>query len=256
MADCKKKRTGSNKISLPRMSKKEGFTRHPFDVQNGVLTSGLIPGRLLKTGHVHDRHSTAYFGVSPSVFHALLKRWQRSKPLAPIEQFTFVDIGSGMGRGLLLASEYPFMKVLGIELNPQLTEIARQNLAAWKDARRTVTDVEIICGDAAAARFPEWPCVAFLFNPFGETVMRRLIKNIAKTFAKRPGHIDLLYVNNEQERIIEAEAGFTRLYLGQVRRSRADAIADHRIMANQPDGEYAAANYEDCSIWRWVGRWR
>jgi len=39
-----------------------------------------------------------------------------------------------------------------------------------------------------------------------------------------------------------------------VRRSRADAIADHKIMANQPDGEYASANYEDCSIWRWTGK--
>ena len=32
------------------------------------------------------------------------------------------------------------------------------------------------------------------------------------------------------------------------------AIADHEIMANQPDGEYASANFEDCSIWRWTGK--
>jgi len=39
-----------------------------------------------------------------------------------------------------------------------------------------------------------------------------------------------------------------------VRRSMTDAIADHKILANQPDGEYAACNYEDCSIWRWTGK--
>jgi hypothetical protein len=50
---------------------------------------------------------------------------------------------------------------------------------------------------------------------------------------------------------LERQAGFTRLYLGPVLRSRADAIADHRILANQPDGEYASSNSEDCSIWRW-----
>jgi hypothetical protein len=38
-----------------------------------------------------------------------------------------------------------------------------------------------------------------------------------------------------------------------VSRSRADAIADHKILANQPEGEYAASNWEDCSVWRWVG---
>ena len=60
-------------MALPRMTKKEGFTLHPFDAKHGVQTSGLIPGRYLKTGHTHDRHSTAYFGVAPSVFQALLQ---------------------------------------------------------------------------------------------------------------------------------------------------------------------------------------
>ena len=58
-------------------------------------------------------------------------------------------------------------------------------------------------------------------------------------------------MNNEQEGVLETQRGLVRLFLGQVRRSRADAMADHRILANQPDGEYASANYEDCSIWRW-----
>jgi hypothetical protein len=60
-------------------------------------------------------------------------------------------------------------------------------------------------------------------------------------------------VNNEQEGIFGHQPGFARLYLGEVRRSRGDAIADHAILANQPDGEYASANHEDCSIWRWIG---
>jgi hypothetical protein len=65
--------------------------------------------------------------------------------------------------------------------------------------------------------------------------------------------LDLLYVNNEQEGELESAPGWTRLFLGKVRRSRADAIADHKIMANQPEGEYASSNWEDCSIWRCCG---
>jgi hypothetical protein len=53
--------------------------------------------------------------------------------------------------------------------------------------------------------------------------------------------------------VLERQPGFVRLFLGQIRRSREDAIADHRILANQPDGEYASSNVEDCSIWRWQG---
>jgi hypothetical protein len=245
---------GAGRYRLPRLSQKEGFTLHPFDLANGVQTSGLIPGRFLKTGHLNDRHSTAYFGVAPSVFHALLKRWQGTKPIAQLEHFTFVDIGAGMGRAMLLASEYPFRGVTGIELNPALVRIARNNLATWRTGDRAISPMRILRGDVLDFRIPKGPCLLFLFNPFGESVMRRLLARLARAFKDRPCELDLLYVNNEEDRIIERHSGFARLYLGQVRRSRSDAIADHRIMANQPDGEYASANYEDCSIWRWTGQ--
>lgn len=236
------------------MTRKEGFTPHPFDLQNDVQTSGLIPGRYLKTGHMHDRHCTAYFGVAPSVFQALLNRWQRTLPPAPIDSFTFIDIGAGMGRAVLLASQHPFRKVIGIELNPLLAEVAHRNIVKWQAAEQSLAPIRIVCGDILDTRFPGGPCLLFLFNPFGAAVMRRLLARLAHIFSKRPGQLDLLYVNHEQEHVIECQPGFKRLFLGQVRRSRADSIADHKIMANQPDGEYASANYEDCSIWRWIGK--
>jgi hypothetical protein len=85
-------------------------------------------------------------------------------------------------------------------------------------------------------------------------VMRRLLRGMSRTFAHRPGELDILYVNNEQESVLEAQPGFVRLFHGQVMRSRRDARADFQIMANQPEGEYASADYEDCSIWRWTGK--
>jgi len=241
------------KAVLPRMTKAEGFTVHPFDVKWGVQTSGLIPGRYLKTGHKHDRQVTAYFGVAPSVFRALLRRWQRTQPAAPIERFTFIDVGAGMGRAMLLATEYPFRQVIGIELNPALAGVARRNLKTWRAAGRARMPMRILCGDAVEAPIARGPCVVFLFNPFGASVMRTFLKRLAGVFANRAGQLDLLYVNHEQDGVIGRHHGFTRLFTGRERRSRADAIADHRIMANQPDGEYASANYEECSLWRWTG---
>lgn len=239
---------------LPGLSVKDGLTRHPFDVEFGVRTSGLVAGRHLKSGHRHDRHSTAYYGVAPSVFHALIRRWQKSKPSAAMEQFTFVDLGAGMGRAVLLAAEMPFKAVMGVELHPTLAGIARKNIATWRKTGLLQSPVKMICGDAIDFPWPAGPCLAFLFNPFGETVMRRLVKNWKKSFAERSGELDILYVNNEQERALEGNPGLNRIFLGEVKRSRADAIADHRILANQPDGEYASSNAEDCSIWRWGWR--
>jgi hypothetical protein len=158
-----------------------------------------------------------------------------------------------MGRAMLLAAELPFRQVVGVELNPTLARIARRNLADWRASGRARTPMKLVCGDAVEFPLPEGPCLAFLFNPFGAPVMRRLLAAWRKVLVGRAGELDLIYVNNEQERELEQQAGFARLFLGHVRRSRADAIADHRILGNQPDGEYASANYEDCSMWRWVG---
>jgi SAM-dependent methyltransferase len=227
--------------------------RHPFDKENEVRTSGLISGRHLKTGHRHDRHATAYYGVAPSVFQRLIQRWRRTKPLAPLEDFTLIDVGAGMGRAVLLAAEMPFRNVVGVELHPILATIARRNLRQWRAANRVRSPVRIRCCDAVEIALPKNPTLIFLFNPFGAAVMRRFLRRIAREFANRPGQLDILYVNNEQEGALESVRGFQRLFLGQIARSRADAIADHAILAHQPDGEYASSNYEDCSIWRWVG---
>jgi SAM-dependent methyltransferase len=246
------KQKGSRRF-LPGLSLREGLTRHPFDVEFGVRTSGLVAGRHLHSGHRHDRHSTAYFGVAPSVFHALVRRWLRSRPAAPIGEFTFVDVGAGMGRAVLLAAELPFRAVVGVELHPTLVRIARRNMALWRAAGRALAPMRMVQGDAVEFELPAGPCLAFLFNPFSGTVMRRLLRAWRRSFVDRAGQLDLLYVNNEQEQALEREPGFVCLFAGQVRRSREDAIADHAIMANQPEGEYTASNHEDCSMHRWVG---
>jgi SAM-dependent methyltransferase len=250
-----KKNTGDAGKTKPRLlqglSRRDGYTQHPFDAEFGVRTSGLVAGRHLKSGHKHDRHATAYYGVAPSVFHGLVRRWQKTGPVAPLHETTFVDLGAGMGRAVLLASELGFAAAVGVELHPTLARVARENVRIWRAAGRERGPMRIVEGDAVEFGLPQGPVLAFLFNPFGATVLRRLLKGWR---GRNAGDVDLLYVNNEQEGVLESERGWKRLYLGKVRRSKADAIADHKIMANQPEGEYASANFEDCSIWRDKGR--
>jgi SAM-dependent methyltransferase len=239
---------------LPGLAVKDGYMRHPFDLEFGVRTSGLVAGRNLKSGHKADRHNTAYFGVAPSVFRDMIVRWRRLKPAAAIDEFTFIDLGAGMGRALLLAAELPFRAVVGVELNPTLARIGRRNMALWRAAGRAHAPMRMLRRDAVEFALPAGPCVVFLFNPFGAPVLRRLLNAWIRSSAGREGQLDILYVNNEQEQVLRRQAGFVRLFNGEVKRSRSDAIADHRILANQPDGEYAVTNWEDCSIFRWMGK--
>ena len=158
-----------------------------------------------------------------------------------------------MGRAVLLASELGFKAVVGVELHPALAATARKNVRLWGAAGRERGPMRIVEGDAVDFALPEGPVLVFLFNPFGAAVLRKLVKAWNAQLAERGGSLDVLYVNDEQAFVLDGATGFVRMYKGEVKRSRADAIADHRILANQPDGEYASANFEDCSIYRWVG---
>jgi len=247
------KKTASGRRRLPGLAKKDGLIRHPFDLEFGVRTSGLVAGRHLGSGQRNDRHVTAYYAVAPSVFQSIIVRWRQCRPLAPIDQYTFIDLGAGMGRALLLASAYPFRAVVGVEIHPTLARIARKNLALWRALQKTRAPMRVFCRDASAFPLPSGPCVVFLFNPFGAPVLRRLLRAWKQSFADRPGQLDILYVNNEQENVLRREPGFERLYHGQIRRSHADAVADRKILRSQPGAEYAAPGWEDCSIYRWIG---
>lgn len=243
----------STRRSLPGLTKATGYISHPFDLAYGVRTSGLVAGRHLATDSSNSRHATACYAVAPSVFQAILRRWRRTHPAARLAATTFIDIGAGMGRAVLLASEMPFAEVVGVEMHPTLVRVSRRNLALWQHTGRAVAAARILHVDATGIAFPTTPTVLFLFNPFGAVVMRKLLRAVARAFASRPGELDILYVNHELESVFELHRGFTRLWAGAIRRSAPDAAADRRILLSQPDGEYAAPSHEDCSIWRWTG---
>jgi len=238
---------------LKGLTVKDGLVRHPFDLEYGVRTSGLVAGRHLQTGTRHDRYATAYYAIAPSVLQSILVRWRRLKPAAHIDEFTFLDIGAGMGRAMLVASQYRFRAVIGIEFNPTLARIGRRNITLWRAAGHALAPLRMLCRDVTEFDLPAGPCVAFLFNPFGAPVLRRMLNRWTSALAQRSRHLDILYVNNEQESILEKQPGFRRLFHGKIRRSHADMLADRKILTSQPDGEYAAMAWEDCSIHRWIG---
>jgi len=117
--------------------------------------------------------------------------------------FTFVDLGSGKGRTLLMASNYPFRRIVGVELLPALHEIARQNLAQYKNDQQRCFALESICGDATHYSLPEHPLVIYLFNPFPEAGLRRFTSNLKESLGTHPRPVYLLYHNPLLERVLE-----------------------------------------------------
>jgi len=99
-------------MTLQMAKKKARFPKHPFDVEHGTDTGGLTPGVELKTGHENDRHNTAYYGIAPSLFRRFVTQWRKLPPPHRLSSYSFIDIGAGKGRAMLLASEFNFREVV------------------------------------------------------------------------------------------------------------------------------------------------
>jgi SAM-dependent methyltransferase len=239
------------------------FPIHPFDEMHGVDTSGLVPAAHLVTGHPNDEHVTAYYGVAPSILRALIAHWRETVPPYPIGHYTFLDIGAGKGRGLLVASEFRFRKVVGIELNPAMAAIARQNAAHWIGSHESdstapqLAPIEIVEGDVLDFDLPATPMLLFLFHPFEAPVLRQLLRRIETQFAQRPLNatrpaLDLIYVNAECANVLDRNPAFTQLFLDNVKMSAEDHAADREAIARQRD--YGSTGDEECAIYRYTGR--
>lgn len=234
------------------------FPIHPFDEVHGVDTSGLVPAKNLITGHANDEHVTAYYGVAPSILRSLIDQWRETIPPHPISSYSFIDIGAGKGRGLLVASEYRFRKVIGIELNPDLVATARLNVALWIRAHAddstapVLAPIEIVEQDALDFDFPTKPTLLFLFHPFEAPVLKQLLRRIETQFAKRPDTLDILYVNAECADVLDRNPAFTQLFLDSVKMSPEDHAADLAAIAKQK--EYGSTGDEECAIYRYTGR--
>lgn len=189
------------KTDWPRME--QGLYRsyravHPFDERFGVDTSGLIYD--LRSGHHHDLHNNGYFAVAPSVFRSVMGAMQERLQL-DFSRFRFVDVGSGKGRALLLASEYPFREVIGVELSVELERVARANVARYPTSSHqpAVTSVQ---GDAAEFQWPSGPLIVYMWNAFTQPVMERVLQNLATSLTNEPRELYLVYIHPELEMML------------------------------------------------------
>lgn len=147
-----------------------------------------------------------YQPTDPAEFHEVLKN-------VPVDfsRFVFIDLGSGKGRVLLLASEYPFWEILGVEVQPELHRIAQKNIERFDSPARQCKRISSICMDARDFVFPDEPIVLYLFNPFPDFVLEEVIENLRTSVERMPRPAYVIY-NTPWERHIFDKAEFLVKY--------------------------------------------
>lgn len=197
---------------------------HPFDLHHGVDTTGLIWGESLTSNgsSAAGYWATGYYGIAPSVLETALDRLA-----LPWEDFTFVDIGCGKGRALLLATRYPFRQLLGVELSPTLAAVAQENVERfnppWRQPNLAIT---VTAADATTIPLPEGPLLLFLYHPFAAPVMRRFLNHVQAAARSQSREIYLLYTNPELAPMLDTMPGFRSLWQQTSTLTPEEAAAD------------------------------
>jgi hypothetical protein len=156
-----------------------------FDRRYGIDTSGVakVTDLTVREGDVASGHE--YVGTQPR----LARWWLSTMPVDP-SRFTFVDMGSGKARVLVLAAESGFGRSVGVEFAQELHQTALVNADV---VRARGLFIEPLLGDAGAFEFPDEPLVVHFNNPFGESVMERVVANLTRSYERAPRPVVLVY---------------------------------------------------------------
>ena len=170
---------------------------HPFDRKYGTDTGGYLGPEDLVKGRANDALNHGYSAIAPSVFYEACRRWRETLPAMSgrIDAYSFVDVGAGKGRALLLAAELPFRKVIGVEVTEELARIAQRNVARWSRVAKPKAKIRVVHEDAANFRWPRTPLLVYMYNPFACSLVAQMAENLAAVAASGSGLVDLLYVN-------------------------------------------------------------
>lgn len=162
-----------------------------YDWEHRVNTTSAAVGwrdRLLGVFH------SPYQPTEPVLFHEMLAALQSQTNLN-FAEFTFLDLGSGKGRTLLMASDYVFRRIVGVELLPTLHQIAEENLRLYKSASQKCIAIEAVCADAVTFPMPDEPLVMYLFNPLPESGLRQVVVKLEESLRAHPRPVYVLYHN-------------------------------------------------------------
>jgi SAM-dependent methyltransferase len=189
--------------------------RHPFDVAYGITTSGLLPAWLLSADGSIDGH--AYAGCQPSCLRAALATIPRPS------NFTFVDLGCGKGRALALASEFPFRRIVGIELSSLLAKDARANARIIKSTYPDRTAIDVFTGDATSVPLPGGDLVVFLYHSFGAKLVAKMLSRLMEAAEATDRTIFLIYENPVYGALVDDLEHFQRWYCETVQCTASEA---------------------------------
>jgi len=146
------------------------------------------------------------------------------------EEYIFLDLGSGKGRALLIASEFPFKRIIGVEVLPELHVISKKNIRAYKSKTQKCSVIESNCCDATLYQLPPENTVLFLSNPFEHPIVSRVLTNLRESLQSHPRKVYFVYHNPVCHDLIIQSS-----FLEVVRTTPLYTIYKNKMLASRDD---------------------
>jgi SAM-dependent methyltransferase len=190
-----------------------------FDWRYGTDTFSLVDSQNL-SGFPEDlkQFTAGYQGANSLLFKKTMALVAKKRGKS-FQEDTFIDYGCGKGRALLMATDWGFKRIIGVELSDTLCEVAEENKRIFAKKRPHTTPIEVVQCDATQYEVPKDANVFFFFNPFRGQILQTVLEKVA---AQAPKGSVFVYLNPTEPEAFE-QRGLKKF--GQVQLSRANVDA-------------------------------
>jgi SAM-dependent methyltransferase len=115
----------------------------------------------------------------------------------------FIDFGCGKGRVVFQAAMYPFRRVIGVELVPDLADVARENIRRALPKLRC-KHVEIVTADVVNYEVPDDVTFVYFFDPFHGEIFSAVVAKLLASLRRRPRELTIIYFDPAEEQTLLA----------------------------------------------------
>lgn len=161
-----------------------------------LKTTGFDKLKSLAAKGIDTSHATIYMPASYDMLELVFSA------LKDQQLQHFVDLGCGRGRAMAVAAHFGFTKITGIEFSEQLSDQATKNLSST-GKRIPGLQWNVINADVRSYNIPNDADCIFIFNPFDEVVLTRVIHNIERSLRSNPRNIHVIYLTPHYRHIFD-----------------------------------------------------
>lgn len=183
----------------------EKWENRRFDARHGTETLADVRLQGLAIDSPNRQLGNRYHPTPPRALRSVLARLA----IDPAD-YSFVDIGSGKGRVLLVASAFPFKRIVGVEFAEELHRVAQSNIAAFLGRERGPVrhgPIESVLADATQYALPAGNLVLYFFQPFHGGVLREVLRNVRRAIDAAGARVWIVFFYLDNQRAVFDEVG-------------------------------------------------